>query len=161
MKIKDIVPSKIRSPLKRSEEDNPFLTLRKEMNRLFDSFFDDSSISPFREGWGRTFPQINIKENDKQIEVSAELPGIDQKDADISIYNNVLTIQGEKKQEKEDKEGEYYHRECTYGSFHRDIALPDEVDEDKVKADFKNGILKIILPKKEEAQRKTKKIEIA
>lgn len=161
MKIKDIVPSKIRLPLKRSEGGNPFMSLQKEMNHLFDNFFDDLSVSPFREQWGHTFPQVNIKENDKQIEVSAELPGLDQNDVDISIYNNVLTLRGEKKQEKEDKEGEYYHRECSYGSFHRDIALPGEVNENKVKADFKKGVLKITLPKKEEAQRTAKKIDIS
>jgi len=161
MKIKNMVPSKIRSPLKRREEENPFLSLRNEMNRLFDSFFDDFSIGPFRERWGKIFPQVNIKENNKQIEVSAEMAGIDQKDVDISIYNNVLTLRGEKKQEKEDKDGDYYHKECSYGSFHRDIALPSEVDEEKVKADFKKGVLKITLPKKEEAQRKAKKIEIS
>ena len=155
-----MVPSKIRSPLKRRDEDNPFLSLRNEMNRLFDSFFDDFNIRPFRERWGKIFPQVNIKENNKQIEVSAEMPGIDQKDVDISIYNNVLTLRGEKKQEKEDKDGDYYHKECSYGSFHRDIALPCEVEEEKVKADFKKGVLKITLPKKEETQRKAKKIEI-
>jgi len=160
MKIKEMVPSKIRSPLKRRDEDNPFLSLRNEMNRLFDSFFDDFNIRPFRERWGKIFPQVNIKENNKQIEVSAEMPGIDQKDVDISIYNNVLTLRGEKKQEKEDKDGDYYHKECSYGSFHRDIALPCEVEEEKVKADFKKGVLKITLPKKEETQRKAKKIEI-
>ena len=161
MKIKDMVPTKMRSPLRRREEKNPFLSLRQEMNRLFDSSFDDFSIRPFKETWERTFPQVNIKENDKEIEVSAELPGMDQKDVDISLYNNVLTIQGEKKQKKEDKEGDYYHMECSYGSFHRDIALSSEVDESKIKADFKNGVLKITLPKKEEARRKAKKIEIS
>ncbi len=161
MKIKDIVPTKLRSPLTKRDEENPFLTLRNEMNRLFDSFFDDVSISPFREHWGRTFPKVNIKEDEKEIKVTAELPGIDQKDVDISIYNNVLTLRGEKKQEKEDKDGDYYHKECSYGSFHRDIALHSEVDEEKVKADFKNGVLNITLPKKEETQRKAKKIEIS
>ena len=161
MKIKDIVPTKIRSSLKRREEENPFLNLRQEMNRLFDNFFDDFSIRPFKTSWERTYPQVNIKENDKQIEISAELPGMDQKDVDICLYNNVLTIQGEKKQEQEAKEGDYYHMECTYGSFHRDIALPSEVDESNVKADFKKGILKITFPKKEEAKRKAKKIDIS
>ncbi len=161
MKIKDIVPTKIRSSLKRREEENPFLTLRQEMNRLFDNFFDDFSIRPFKTPWERTYPQVNIKENDKQIEISAELPGMDQKDVDISLYNNILTIQGEKRQEQEDKEGDYYHMECSYGSFHRDIPLPSEVDASKVKADFKKGVLKIFLPKKEEAERQAKKIEIS
>jgi len=94
-------------------------------------------------------PAFDISENDKEYIVSAELPGIDEKDLDVTISGGMLSVKGEKKQEKEEK-GETYHRiERTYGSFHRSFRIPDAVQEDKVDATYKNGILKLVIPKSE------------
>jgi len=104
------------------------------------------------------FPAVNVSENDKEVKVKAELPGMESKDIDISLWNNNLVLQGEKKFENEER-GDNYHRiEHSYGSFYRVIPLPAEVDEAKIKAKYKRGVLEVTLPKSEEA--KAKKIEI-
>jgi HSP20 family protein len=117
-------------------------------------------MSPFREGEMTTFPKIDIKETKKEVVVSAELPGLDVEDIDISITDDVLTLRGEKEEESKQEEDSYYHMERVYGSFNRSIPLPSEVEPDNVRAEFKNGILKVLMRKKPEAQQKAKKIEI-
>ena len=92
--------------------------------------------------------------------MKAELPGLEEKDVEVLLDNETLTIKGEKKEEKEDKGKGYYHVECSYGSFHRVIPLPAGIDQKKVQAQFKNGVLNITLPKAEEAKAKGKKIPI-
>jgi HSP20 family protein len=101
-----------------------------------------------------------VSETDKEIKVSAELPGMDDKDIDVSLTRDALTIKGEKKEEKEDKGKDYYKMERSYGSFTRSIPLPVEVDTDKVQATFKKGVLEITLPKTAKAIQETKKIPI-
>lgn len=123
---------------------------------LMDGFFND-----FLESFPETefnFPKVNVSENDKEVTVKAELPGMDPKDVDISIQNNVLVLKGEKKFEEEHTEGDFHRVECSYGSINRTIQLPAEVDPEKVKAKCKNGVLNIKMPKTEGS--KTKKIEI-
>ncbi len=164
MAIRDLVknnPLKKNVPVRREDWLSPFVSLQKEINKMFDDFF--SGVLPSK--WGRdeeeTFmPSVDVKEKDKEIVVTAELPGMDADDIDISVSDDILTLRGEKKEEKEEKEGDYYYHELSYGSFHRDIQLPAEVDTDKVDAEFKKGVLKIRLPKKPEAQRKAKKIQV-
>ena len=107
-----------------------------------------------------SFPRIDVKETKKQVLVSAELPGLEAKDLDIRVADNVLTLRGEKKEESKHEGENYYHTECVYGSFNRSISLPGEVESDNVKAEFKNGVLKISMTKKPEEQRKVKKIDI-
>ncbi len=104
------------------------------------------------------YPAVNISENDKEIKVKAEIPGIDPKDVELTIQNNTLVLKGEKKFEEEEKKDNFHRVECRYGSFYRTIPLPAEIDESKVSAKFKNGVLEIKLPKKEES--KGKKIPI-
>jgi len=144
------------------EIQHPVATLHREVDRLFDDFFrgfDRFPPFPFREERLAEFsPKINVSENDKEIEVTVEVPGMDQNDVDISLREDMLTIKGEKKEEKEEKE--YYHVERSYGSFYRSLQLPCEVEEDKVKAAFKKGVLKITLPKSEKAQENVRKIEV-
>lgn len=132
--------------------------IRKEMDQLWESFFERR---PTRgEELSEWLPSIDFSETKNNYVVKAELPGIDPKDIDISLTENVLTIKGEKKQEKEE-EGENYHFvERSYGSFTRSIRLPGQVQSDKVSATFKNGILKITLPKTEEAKKKEIKIKV-
>ena len=135
---------------------DPFSMMRREMDRLFDEF------RGVRGGLyeGGFAPAVNVRQTDKGVEVTAELPGIDEKNVDVSIADNVLTIRGEKKDEKEQKEGGWQMSERSFGSFVRTIPMPMEVDEDKVSAQFKNGVLTVMLPTASDAERKTKKIDV-
>jgi len=146
------------------ELQHPVATLHREVDRLFDDFFrgfDRFPTSAFREERLTEFsPKINISENDKEIEVTVEVPGMDQNDVEINLRDDILTIRGEKKQEKEEKDKEYYHVERSYGSFYRSLQIPCEVEQDKVKATFKKGVLKINLPKSEKARENVRKIEV-
>jgi HSP20 family protein len=147
-------------PQRRSSEANPILRLQENMNRMFNNFFDSADLAPFKEDGLGSFPKIDIKETSKAVMITAELPGLDAKDIDISISDDVLTLRGEKNMESESKEENYYRMERSYGSFHRTIPLPMEVESENVNAEFKNGVLKVTVTKKPEAQRKAKKIEI-
>jgi HSP20 family protein len=125
--------------------------------------FDNFWLEPFgvSEEWPGSFvPTIDVTENNKEIRISSELPGIDEKDINITVSDSMLTIQGEKKQEEEEKEKGFYCRESSYGTFRRVINLPAEVDESKAEAEFKKGVLKIKLPKTAQAKTKAKKIKI-
>ena len=160
MVIRNLVPFGKKSvPVKR-EEQNPFSLLRREMDSLFDNFYRGFDIEPFEGHLGTFSPSVDVTENDKEIKISAELPGMDEKDIDVSLQNDMLTIKGEKKEEKEDKGKDYYRMERSYGSFIRTIPLPNEVETDKVEAKFKKGVLSITLPKTAKAVAETKKIAV-
>ena len=118
--------------------------LHNEMDDLFDGFFRGLD-RPFA-GY-KAWPAIDVAEQDDAIVVRAEVAGCKPEDIDISVYNNVLTISGEKKERKEDKDKGYYHLETIYGSFRRDITLPADVDNGKVEATCTDGVLSIRLPK--------------
>jgi len=147
------------------DDKNPsevFSTLHQEIDRVFDQFAGGRS-RPFGElmaGSGKLSPRVNLSETDKEIEVTTELPGVEEKEIDVSLTDDVLTIKGEKKMETEKSEGDYKMVECSYGSFERSMRLPCEVNFDKVEATFKNGVLTIKLPKSPEATAKTQKIAI-
>ncbi|NOX90171.1 MAG: Hsp20/alpha crystallin family protein [Calditrichaeota bacterium] len=164
MAIRDLIQGnwlKKNVPVRREDWVSPFYSLQKEINRIFDNFFNELTPSRFfGDSFGSFMPSVDVKEKDDEFVVTAELPGMDAKDVDISISDDILTLRGEKKEEKEEKEGNYYRRECSYGSFHRDIPLPAEVETDKVEAEFKRGVLTVHLPKKPESQRKAKKIQV-
>lgn len=137
-------------------------SLRHEMDRLFDDFFSGFPVGwrrePFATVWGMGAPSVDVSETDKAYEIEAELPGMDEKDIELSMSNGVLTIKGERKEEKEDKEKHVSER--RYGSFQRTFRLPETVSEDKVAAEFKKGVLKVTLPKKPEARKPVRKIAI-
>ncbi|NOZ22377.1 MAG: Hsp20/alpha crystallin family protein [Planctomycetes bacterium] len=132
-------------------------SFRDEMNKLFENFFSSGlNIEPvFGAGWS---PALDISETDDAVTVKAELPGVDAKDVDLSLSGDVLTIKGEKKEEKEEKDRSYYRVERSYGSFSRTLRIPATVEPDKIEATFDKGVLSITMPKKEE--QKGKKIEI-
>ena len=131
------------------------------MNGVFRDFFREfGSLDLTRKNSFDFSPNIDVKENDKEIVVSAELPGIEEKDIDLTISHNTLTIRGEKQSETKNEEKGYQHIERSYGSFSRSIALPCEVHDDKANAVYKNGVLKITLPKTETARKEKHKIEI-
>ena len=135
---------------------------QEEMNRLFDDFFRGFDASPFGEENFRKFsPAVDIRENEKEVAIHVELPGMDEKDVEVLLTEDTLTIKGEKKEEKENKGKDHYHLERVFGSFQRVIPLPLGVDSQKTEAKFKKGVLRIKLPKREEAKSIGKKIQIA
>ena len=105
-------------------------------------------------------PAVDIAESEKGYEIKAELPGMDEKAIEVKVTDGSLTIKGEKQEEKEEKERDYYLQERRYGSFERSFELPESVDPDRIEASFKKGVLTVILPKKAEAQKPAKKIEV-
>ncbi|HXF55105.1 MAG TPA: Hsp20/alpha crystallin family protein [Hyphomicrobiaceae bacterium] len=138
-----------------------FAAMREEMDRMFERLESGWPRLPtlFRRD-GITVPQLDVHENTKSIVVEAELPGVDEKDVSVSLANGVLTIKGEKKHEKEDKGENYYLAERSFGSFERAIRLPDTIDDAKVEAKFEKGVLRVTAPKKPEAVKAERRIEI-
>lgn len=144
---------------------DPFSLLRTEMEQLFDRFNGPSfpalsGVLPQMDE-GIVMPSMDVRENDKEIVIEAELPGIDEKDVTVTMQNGILTIKGEKKFENEEEKDDYQRIERRYGSFRRSMALPDTVSEDDVAAEFAKGVLTVKLPKKPEAVQEERKIEIA
>jgi HSP20 family protein len=142
-------------------------SFRGEMDRLFDRFgfpslrrvFDMEPSWRPASSFNFSAPAIDMSEDDKAYKIAAELPGIDAKDIDVSMFSDTLVLKGEKRQEKEDKDKNYHFSERYYGSFQR-FQLPLSIDRDKVAADFSKGVLTITLPKTAEAQKPQKKIEV-
>jgi HSP20 family protein len=150
----------------------PLATLRREVNRLFDDFgrglwrfpFGRSAfeVEPFwRRGvsWAAT-PAVDVVERDNAYEITAELPGLGEKDVEVKVANGNLMIKGEKQEEKEKREKGYYLHERRFGAFERCFRMPEGVDAEKIEATFKKGVLTVTLPKTAEAQKKAKKIAI-
>jgi len=136
-----------------------FGSLQSEINSLFDDFF--SPFDPVVSSNSLTLsPKMDVVENDKDFEVNVDLPGLKDSDIDVSIKDGVLTIKGETSNKKEDKNKNYYMCERHYGSFHRSVALSKNIDESKADASFKDGVLSIIIPKKEEDIKTTHKLKI-
>jgi HSP20 family protein len=145
-------------PWKR-KKDNIVTEYRRDLDNLYDRFFEPNFLpSSFLFDEGKWGPTLDISEGRKDITVRAEIPGIEAKDFDISIDGRLLTIKGEKKQERKQREETYYRVERSYGYFNRTIQLPAEVNPDKVEATYKRGILKIKLPKSKENESKRIKI---
>jgi HSP20 family protein len=162
MAVRDLIPwNRGRDvAVRRGEETNPFLTLHREMNRLFDDVFRGLDLAPFgpsRLFEGAGWPSVEVSETDKDVKVTAELPGLDEKDVQVELANGVLSIKGEKKTETEDKDRLFSER--YYGRFERRLPIED-VDEEKVSAAFKNGVLTVTMPKAQQAQSKVKRITI-
>jgi HSP20 family protein len=131
------------------------MTLREAMDRLF----DDAFTRPISMSGGSVVPTIDLFQTDDEVVLKAALPGLKAEDVHISVAADVLTLSGEFKQESEQKEATYHIREHRYGSFERSVMLPTDVQTDKAKADFENGILTITLPKAETVKPKTVNIK--
>ena len=155
MNLKSLIPVGRQRGVART--DNPFVSLQNEIDRLFDDF--TSGFPTFGNG-GMTnlVPTMDVAETDKEIEITAELPGLEEKDVQINVADNMLTIRGEKKAEKEEKDKNYRLVERSYGSFERTLQLPDGVNLDAVKASISKGVLTVTVPKPAPAQ--SKKIEV-
>ena len=149
----------------------PFENLRREVDRMFEDF----AVNPFRwplrrpafdiepfwqpESWVAA-PPINLVERDNAFELTADLPGLDEKNIELKLANGILTISGQKEEDKEEKREDFHMRERRFGSFQRSLRVPDAVDADKIEAHFKKGVLTVRLPKTPEAQKAVKKIEV-
>jgi HSP20 family protein len=160
MDLKNLIPFGKRNLQVRREEDNPFAMMQREINRMFDAFNRSWGLGAFPEFTGSFMPRLDVTEEAKAFIVTAELPGMSEKGIDLSISGDTLTIRGEKKEEKEDKNRNYYYSERSYGMFTRSIPLPRQIETDKVSASFKKGVLTITLPKAAAAVEATKKIEV-
>jgi HSP20 family protein len=160
------------TPPAKAAEWQPFEVLRNQVDRLFHDFQSGFLQNPFfrplpdiESFWRRDLgfnvtPAIDIVEKDKAFEVTAELPGLDAKDIDIQLANGMLTIKGEKHEEKEEKTKDRYVSERRYGSFRRTLQVPGSVDAEKIEASYKSGVLTVTLPKSPEAQKKEKTIPV-
>jgi HSP20 family protein len=145
--------------------------LRREVDRPFEDFdrgfwrfpFRSAfALEPFWRGeptWG-TAPAVDISESDKDYEITADLPGMTEKDIEVTLANGGLIIKGQKQKEKEEKKKDYYLHERRFGSFERRFRVPEGVETDKIEAGFKNGVLTVTLPKTAEAQKAEKKIAV-
>ncbi len=152
--------------LYREGDQNPFLSLQRDMNRLFDDVFRsfDSrqpSMGAFGSfgGFGAPWPSVEITDTDKEIRVTAEVPGLEEKDIEVLLDGDVLTLRGEKRSETEDKDRHFSER--VYGRFERRIPLGVEIEENRIEARFRNGVLTVVLPKTEQAQSQVKRIPIS
>lgn len=135
-----------------------FTNFQRRMDELFEEFFSEWGLPSTKEL--NFYPKIDIKDENDSIVIHADLPGINEKDLDVSITKDSIVIQGEKKHEYEEKKENFYRKERSYGSFKRIIPLPVEVDETKAEAKYKNGVLTITLPKSEKVLKNVKKIPI-
>ena len=145
--------------LTRWEPFREFATLQDRMNRLFRESYNDAGQDESLTT-SRFAPAVDVYEDEHQVTLKIEVPGIDDKDIDVRVENNTLTVQGERKIEKEEKEENYRRVERQYGSFTRTFTLPQTVDSEKVSASYDRGVLKITLPKGAEAKPKQIKVNI-
>ena len=167
------VPVEVKkAPPARTALPDVWQSFRSEMDRLFDRFgsgfgfpslrrmFDIEPSWRSASSFGFAAPAIDMSEDERAYRISAELPGIDGKEIDVSVSGDMLVLKGEKRQEKEETDKNYHFSERSYGSFQRAFELPASVDRNKVAADFSKGVLTITLPKTAEAQKPAKKIEV-
>ncbi len=158
------------APARTGGNGGSLMSLRREMDRLFDDFMTDLPWAgkrsrwfdwPSREGFGHLLPSLDLSEEGSTYEVSVELPGMDEKNIELTVDDGVLTIKGEKKEEKEEKEKNYVLSERRYGSVHRSISIPDDVDDGKIEAKFDKGVLTVSLAKTAQKKKQSaKKIPI-
>ena len=164
--MKNLIPWRKKEPSALpAETANPFERLHREMNELFDGFLREFGGPALPSLWtGRTedrlSPSVEVSETDDAVHVTAELPGLDEKDIQVSLDDNILTVKGEKKQEREEKQKNFYLSERSYGLFQRVIPLPAGIETDKVKAQFKKGVLTITLPKSRQAAAEGRRIPV-
>jgi len=139
-----------------------FSLVDNEVNSFFDNFLRGLDVQPYNERRQKSFtPKVDVSENEKEINVSAELPGMEEKDIEVSLEKDFLVIKGEKKEESETNEKGVYHTERAYGAFTRTIQLPEGIDGDNIKARYKNGVLTVTVPKAQKPAEEKKKIDIS
>ncbi len=159
MNLRLLMPFGRQSP-RSTDGGDPFVSLHREVDRLFDEAYWGVAGTPGTDEPSTVVPRLDIKESAKGLLVSVELPGVDEKDVEVSLDEDVLTIKGEKRFEKEEKEGAYHLMERSYGAFERAIELPYEADPSKVEATFSKGVLTVTLERPPQAEAKHRKIAI-
>lgn len=148
-------------PSQQRKNRDPWFSFQDDFKDLINRFTDYDDFSKDVTTPSHFIPKIDIKDRGKDYLVMAEIPGMSEDDINISLNENVLTLEGEKKSEHKDEGKDFYRSEIAYGSFYRTIPLNDDVDDNKVEANYKDGVLKITLPKKEGVQSKSRKISIS
>jgi HSP20 family protein len=165
LNVRELIPwsrSREIAPGRRDVE-HPFLALQREMDRLFEEFwrgFDMPMLGRGDRGAGLMSPRIDVREDGKSIVVTAELPGMDENDIQVTVSDSALVIEGEKKSDVEESERGYRYAERSFGSFRRVVPIDVAVMGDKVEASFRNGVLTVVLPKTPEAESKFRKIKV-
>jgi len=152
MAMRDLIPwgrQETSPALYRDEERSPFLGLRREMDRLFDDFFRSPGLGLARSA--STWPNLEVSETDDEVRITAELPGMNEKDVELTVQDGMLTLSGERRMERQDRERGWSER--SYGRFERRIALPDGADDKACSATFRDGLLTVTVPKSAEARR--------
>jgi len=150
-------------PARREGGGDPLGALQSEINRVFESLwrgFDLTAPGGAGDLGSETLPRVDVRDTGQAIEVVAELPGMEPGDIDISLSDGGLTIRGEKRSEREDQDGDYVIRECSFGAIERTVPLPDGVDVDAAQASFRNGVLTITIPKTADAQAAVRRIPV-
>jgi HSP20 family protein len=158
-----LVPWKSTStaPVTRSRVGDELASFQRDMNNLMGSFFNRGDFtSPLMSFDTSFFPSVDVKEKDDKYFLDADMPGLGEADIDLDFHNNILTIKGEKKSETETKDAGYVCTERSYGAFRRDIPFDDEIDQEKIKAELKAGVLHVELTKKERGKMSHRKITI-
>jgi HSP20 family protein len=160
------------APAPRTTMPDPWQSFRSELDRMFDRFSGGFGFPSLRRmfdlqpswhpetAFGMTAPAVDVSEEEEAYKITAELPGLSEKDIDVTVTGDMIVLKGEKQQEREEKQKHRYISERSYGAFQRSFYLPDGVDRDKIAAQFANGVLTLTLPKTPEAQRQQKKIEV-
>ena len=160
MALTDLIPwGRNRSPAatRLGESGDPFMSLHRDMNRVLDEFTRGFGVTAPNSGnWSGAWPHVEVNENDSEVKVVAELPGMEQKEVDVSLHDGVLTLKGEKRSEGKDA----LYSERWHGRFQRSLSLGPDIDPDKVNASFGNGVLTITLAKRPTAERQVKRIPI-
>lgn len=163
MEIRDLIPwGRERRPVSAARrEDDPLLALRRDVNRVFEDFWSRFDRPFAADGLAAAVgPRTDVAETDEAVEIAMELPGLEEKDVEVNLAGDVLTIRGEKKRESTHDGRGYYMAERSWGAFHRMIPLPPGVDTDKAEARFRKGVLTVTLPKTEEARARVRRIEV-
>ncbi|MGC9367073.1 MAG: Hsp20/alpha crystallin family protein [bacterium] len=160
MAFKNLIPWQRANSGIQDFQHSPFYSLRDEMNKMFEDFFKDFDLNlPQSYSSAKFNPSVNVAEDKDKIEITAELPGMDEKDVELTLSENKLTISGEKKEEVKKEKENYHYLERKSGYFRRTIQLPVEINTEQAEAEFNKGVLKVILPKSKQAE-KIKKIQI-
>ena len=163
--FKALVPwrDKSQTPALREEYSDPFLSFRREVvEHAIDFFsgFGRRAVGSSFGSWGTPSPSMDVAENDKEIVVTAEMPGLDEKDFELTVSGDLLTLKGEKKAAHEHRNGDAYYMERRFGSFSRSVPLPFEVKDENVEARYEKGVLTIRVPKPADMQRQARRIEV-
>jgi HSP20 family protein len=159
--FKAVVPwrGKSEAPARREDFYDPFVAFRREMDRMFDNVFHGIGL-PALGSWTEVTPSMDLNETDKEPVVTAELPGLDDKDFEVTVSGDLLTLKGEKKAEREERNGDAHYIERRFGAFSRSVRLPFEVKDAKVDAQYEKGVLTIRIPKPAELQRPARRIDV-